>query len=400
MEGSIVCRRFATTALLFSPTRCRGALLLHIVFLLMFLPTSIRASAQATGDTPDVRYRPFTETRPLSDTEEAAVDRTFHWSVETLRMRVGETGKAEVLGANNQPLATMELTWVASEPGRLVNAIEPPSSKWRAPQKAQRNSAPVQVGQQTDSTVVYTETFRLRMSNSSTCDFQLDSFIEDPTSDAHFVTMGLEDLFSDTSRTAYPGTTYTSTRSFIEFARPQDLLLRLRVPYSSPPLWACRTTDTGKQALKKATYETIEGPSESQSPALSNSDVKRRISGDCSWSPEFDQLRTPEQIAKVKGANFRELVQQGGVPIQQQIAAGQQLLAQLQSQLVDLEQTIHAISDPPVTDYSFTFDYQQICSNASRGALMAAECQHIDTEDMLHITKGTIAILQCMANGI
>jgi hypothetical protein len=117
----------------------------------------------------------------------------------------------------------------------------------------------------------------------------------------------------------------------------------------------------------------------------------------CAWPSDFSLIRDSQMLKKLQDQDFAQLLQQGGTSVENQIAAGAAQLKQISDSLPTIESTIRGISQPPITHYNFTFDYDITCKQNTNSALLAAECQHVNVENTRYALNGTLQIMECMA---
>ena len=134
------------------------------------------------------------------------------------------------------------------------------------------------------------------------------------------------------------------------------------------------------------TLVSLGAPTPPASPVTSNAAGYSRSAlagGHCTWSEDFSFIRDPGMLDSLRRQDFAATLQQGGLPINQQIASGEATLAQITATLPTIEATIRGISQPTVTHYNFQFDYSRVCqqNNSNKNALLAAECQHVNVEN-------------------
>lgn len=118
----------------------------------------------------------------------------------------------------------------------------------------------------------------------------------------------------------------------------------------------------------------------------------------CTWPSDFNLIRDSQMLQILETQNFTQLVEQGGVPIENQIAAGEAQLSHISDSLPSIEADIRGISSPTITHYNFRFNYENACKkNPNKDALLASECQHVNAENAVYALNGTLQIMDCMA---
>ncbi len=119
----------------------------------------------------------------------------------------------------------------------------------------------------------------------------------------------------------------------------------------------------------------------------------------CLWPSDFDLIRDQQMLSVLRNENFARQLLAARIPTEQQIASGEQTFQQLKVSLSPLEETIRSISSPRISHFNFKFDYDATCvnSSSSRGALQAAECQYVNTQNAMYAMNGTLQILDCVA---
>lgn len=129
-----------------------------------------------------------------------------------------------------------------------------------------------------------------------------------------------------------------------------------------------------------------------------NSGGGGRLPDGCSWPSDFDLIRDSKMLNVLQNEDFAQNLLAGNMPTDQQISIGEQGLNQLEGTLPSLRDTIAAISSPTVTHFNFKFNYDSTCANSSdKSAIVAAECQYVNTQNAIYAMNGSLQIMDCMA---
>jgi TPR repeat protein len=329
---------------------------------------------QSDNQIPDVQYRLNAKAKQVTDAEEQKLSASLRWVPNDVSFGVGALARSDLLDGSGRTLASVRINWNSADQRFVMTPASQGLDAWKnAPQ-------------------IWYGKFTAQLQNNSLCSIRPEAELTLPDKDIHVVDSV---AWTNWLTLHYPSSGQQDLVQH-EFVIPQvspTLVLHMRSPQPFSPLSSCM----------KVVEQTMEKPkSAAQAPDQTASSVSRRTAS-CDWSPEFDQIRDEDVLSGLRsaansGQSVAEQTRKSQIPLQQLVAGAKQTLTQMQDHLQQTIAAIQSVSQPPVTDFNFGFNYGQACkNNPDKGALLAAECEYVNTMNMMHMTKGALEIYSCMA---
>jgi hypothetical protein len=375
------------------------------------------AKAQVSGSIPDVTYGGVcigmhacsadNTGVALTEAETWQLSNSLTWDDNFITFGVGDSARAELKDGAGQTLASVKVTWNSVDQRVICvpadNCSSAPPGSVNAPAGAGPKTKTTK-GKTTPTSVpkVWFGTFTLELTNKSTCSFRPDGKIQLAGGDTYIVD-GVAWSGWRILHDPAPGKQDSVQHDFIVPTSGALVVLRLGAPDRFSPLWSCTRRKHIALAKKRPTSSPPPpAPVDEESGPPATAAAAPRS---CDWSSEFDQIRNQQVLSSMRqdaqnGRSVAQQTRQSGLSVQQLLNSGEQSLSQLAAHLEQVKAAIQDVSSPPVTDFNFTFDYQATCINANsdmtNNALLAAECEYVNTEDMIHTTEGAIDVYRCM----
>jgi hypothetical protein len=344
----------------------------------------------------------------LTEVDVRQLSSSLWWDDNYISVAVGGGARADLKDGAGQTLASVKVTWnsvdqrVICEPGANCSSATPGSLN-ASPGTGPRTKTTK--GKTTPASVpkVWFGTFTLELTNKSTCSFRPDGNIKLAGPDTYIVD-GVAWSGWRILHDPAPGKQDSVQHDFIVPTSDAVLVLHLDAPDRFSPLSSC----TRRKNVALAKTKTTSSPPPQSTPVEEESGAPASAAAaprSCDWSAEFDQIRNQQVLSSMRqdaqnGRSVAQQTRQSGLSVQQLLNSGGQSLSQLAAHLEQVKAAIQDVSSPPVTDFNFTFDYQATCINANadmtNNALLAAECEYVNTQDMIHTTEGAIDVYRCM----